>query len=618
MATQSIGKLEVEITGNTHSLEAAERRASKSMKNMESAALTAASVVSRAFVAGAVLAGIVAIGTAVDASAKSMANMAKSASSLGFTVDQFSRISYASQAAGVSAEALDNSVKELTRRLSNVDPMSETTRALQALGLAYEHSTTKGMGVEKTLMSVAERFSTMKDGANKSALAMALFGEQGLKLIPFLNKGKDGIKELMGEADRLGITMGKEGSQAAIEYTENISKVASIAQGMANSFAREILPSVNSTTAAMIDWAKSADIINKTGELTRWTITALSDAWVLLKGAVSGSAAMIVNFFSAIGKASEGEFKAALDMLRESGTVFTTVAESFSSQLSDNQKIISALRGTTDEIKKQGAAQEKVDAPRIKSAHELLLAEQQRKALYASMASDIQADNTATTTDKIARLNEMVRSGQITWRDYVTTVRSLNEAETQQALSSLMSNDQLPMTQKVADLNKMWQDGKLGIHEYANALKQVNDQGTKSMDDLMSMTSTALTSIFKESKTAAIASAIINTYQGISKAIATYPPPVSYAMAGLQAAMGFAQVAAIRNTSKNSSSAGSGSVSASAPAAAAASAPSLPNQDSTLYVKGLDAKGMFTGDVVRDLAKKLVTYQRDGGKVIIA
>ena len=55
--------------------------------------------------------------------------------------------------------------------------------------------------------------------------------------------------------------------------------------------------------------------------------------------------------------------------------------------------------------------------------------------------------------------------------------------------------------------------------------------------------------LFKINKIAGIANAIVNTSEGITKALASYPPPVSFAMAALQAAAGFAQVSAIRSQS---------------------------------------------------------------------
>jgi hypothetical protein len=97
-------------------------------------------------------------------------------------------------------------------------------------------------------------------------------------------------------------------------------------------------------------------------------------------------------------------------------------------------------------------------------------------------------------------------------------------------------------------------------------------------------------------------------------ALASPPgPPWSYALAGAALANGLAQVKSIMSTNI-----GSGAGAAAAPSTPSApAAPEAPRQ-STLYVEGIDPNGMFTGPVVRDLAQRLIDYQRDGGQVLLA
>lgn len=55
--------------------------------------------------------------------------------------------------------------------------------------------------------------------------------------------------------------------------------------------------------------------------------------------------------------------------------------------------------------------------------------------------------------------------------------------------------------------------------------------------------------LFNVNKAAAIANAVVNTAQGVTKALSAYPPPLSFVMAAAQAAAGAAQIQAIRATS---------------------------------------------------------------------
>lgn len=53
--------------------------------------------------------------------------------------------------------------------------------------------------------------------------------------------------------------------------------------------------------------------------------------------------------------------------------------------------------------------------------------------------------------------------------------------------------------------------------------------------------------MFEINKIASLGNAIMNTAEGVTKALAAYPPPLSIAMAGIQLAAGLAQVAAIQS-----------------------------------------------------------------------
>ncbi len=55
-------------------------------------------------------------------------------------------------------------------------------------------------------------------------------------------------------------------------------------------------------------------------------------------------------------------------------------------------------------------------------------------------------------------------------------------------------------------------------------------------------------SMFNIGKALAIANAGMNTFEGVTKAIASYPPPISIIMAGIQSALGLAEVDKIRKT----------------------------------------------------------------------
>jgi hypothetical protein len=153
----------------------------------------------------------------------------------------------------------------------------------------------------------------------------------------------------------------------------------------------------------------------------------------------------------------------------------------------------------------------------------------------------------------------------------------------------------------------------------ARAMAEASVYNRKNMDALASSVSGNLSKIFGDTKAVAIATALINTYLGVTQALATYPPPISFAMAAVQLAAGLAQVMNIRSQTKSGSGSGSTSTAAASTAAASTQATAGEGgQQNSLLVQGISSDQMFSGDVVRSLAQKLVAFQKDGGTVVIA
>lgn len=149
-------------------------------------------------------------------------------------------------------------------------------------------------------------------------------------------------------------------------------------------------------------------------------------------------------------------------------------------------------------------------------------------------------------------------------------------------------------------------------------------QAVGALAQIVNATATYSEKAFKIQKAAAIASAIVSTYQGVAKTLATYPWPIAGVLAAAHLATGMAQVQSIRSQSFNggvSSGGGGGSVSTGGGSAASAE-PSQPQggqgpQGGTLTVQGLDRSALFTGDAVAELAEELLQYQRRGGEVVL-
>lgn len=151
--------------------------------------------------------------------------------------------------------------------------------------------------------------------------------------------------------------------------------------------------------------------------------------------------------------------------------------------------------------------------------------------------------------------------------------------------------------------------GGLSAEQFGIAMQKATYVAQNAYAGMASDIAGSLQNVFGESKAFAIAQAIINTYEGFTKALAAYPPPFNYAAAAAVLASGFAQVANIKKTTKSSGGGGASGASSAAPGAT-----QVPQK---LIVQGIGANDLFTGSSVRGLAEQLLEYQRNGGQVVL-
>jgi len=142
----------------------------------------------------------------------------------GVSVEAFSRLKFAAEQADVEFASFSTGIKELQKTLSLAGAGSESARK-ELAGLGLEASALRGLGLEEQLGRIADAFKNITDPADQTRIAVELFGKAGTDLIPFLNKGSEGIRQLTAEADRLGITLSTQTAQGIDAADRAIKKL---------------------------------------------------------------------------------------------------------------------------------------------------------------------------------------------------------------------------------------------------------------------------------------------------------------------------------------------------------------------------------------------------------
>lgn len=157
-----------------------------------------------AFKLGQMVKGVIDAGEELD----------KMSQKTGVSVETLSTFKVAAKLADISLEDLGKSlIKYQVASSKAATGGKEQAAAFRAAGLSLNDL--KNLPVDKQLLKVADSFSTMRDGADKTRIAVDLFGKSGAAMIPLLNMGGE-------EIEKLGIKMSSDFAARAGQFNDSL------------------------------------------------------------------------------------------------------------------------------------------------------------------------------------------------------------------------------------------------------------------------------------------------------------------------------------------------------------------------------------------------------------
>ena len=163
-------------------------------------------------------------------------NFAKMSAKTGASVEQLSKFKQAADLGGSSIEQVGDSMLKLNRALGTGE--GPAIEALKTLGINANDANGKLKSTDAIMLEVADKFKAMPDGANKSALAMELFGKSGANMIPMLNGGSKAI-------DGLNVTMTTKFAKAAEVFNDRITTIQAKLMELGVQLADVLMPVFN-------------------------------------------------------------------------------------------------------------------------------------------------------------------------------------------------------------------------------------------------------------------------------------------------------------------------------------------------------------------------------------
>lgn len=282
-----------------------------------------------------------ALGGLAAQSIKNAAALAEMAQKVGASVESLSTLGFAAQQSGLNIEQLQGGLVKLAKNASDASRgIGEAGNGFDALGIKVQNADGSLKATDVLLREVAGKMAQYEDGANKTAIAVNLFGRAGADLIPLLNEGADGIAELEERARDLGLEIGTNTAEAAEKFGDQLDQLKALATGLGNDLAEQLLPTLLALTERMTqsgiegrNAAGNFEWLAQAIDAVAFAATAAKNTIEILVNVVVGWAGLlyeiaentiqavgsIVDAFIAYNKALlSGDFSGAVDVLAAS------------------------------------------------------------------------------------------------------------------------------------------------------------------------------------------------------------------------------------------------------------------------------------------------------------
>lgn len=194
----------------------------------------------------------------------------RSAVALGVNAKDLQKLQYAASTVNVEAEDMTDILSDLTEKMVEAEDSEDLAAMFKALGVSVKNSNGTMKNSAQVIMEISDAFSRMQDGPVKTKLAIELLGDEGRKLIPVLNRGSSGLRELGREAEQAGLIFDDTARTDARRFQDALKGVGSQLSGLRHAIGQQLMPVLAPVIEKFEGWLK----------LNRDLIAAKVSEWV--------------------------------------------------------------------------------------------------------------------------------------------------------------------------------------------------------------------------------------------------------------------------------------------------------------------------------------------------
>lgn len=181
----------------------------------------------------------------------------------GVSAEELTRWGYVAEQNGSSLDQMALALKNLYTRMDEAGRGTQQYKEVfDRLGISVRNMDGSLKSGSQIIPEIADKIAALGSEVEQSALLAELFGQRvGPDLLPMLQMGSGGIKELADEADRIGRTMSGEMAKSLGDFNDSITALKASVGGLAAQFSQALVPALQ----PIVQW-----ITNLIAKFTEW------------------------------------------------------------------------------------------------------------------------------------------------------------------------------------------------------------------------------------------------------------------------------------------------------------------------------------------------------------
>jgi len=466
------------------------------------ASVTKIAKIGAAFAAAGVASGV----ALTKASMVSIDALAKTSDRLGIATESLAGLQHAASLAGVENKTLEKSLQNLAVGVSDAaDGTGVAKDALIELGLSA--GVLEKLPLDQQMLQVADAMQGVTTQADKVRITTELFGARGVSVLNMIGSGSENLTKMAEEADHLGIAINRVDAAKIEMANDSVTRAKGVFTGLGNQLATSFSPLI----MTVADNFRQAALDNEDfGSIGERVVSALlsgygkfADAIFFLQLGFSQLKVKMLEMAKVVVERIDPVFTFIMDK-------YNKMASVFGMDLVDTGKMSAMSAGLSESI---GAAIDNVSTMMSQPLPSVGIQATFDEIVESSrrMAEEIANNSPAKVMLDDANENGGALLEKLTFFQ-------------EQAAAGAKKRKEFEMKSATAQTAHV-------IGELGNQFSGIASNNKK---------------LFKLNKAFQIAQAIMQTYQGATLAMSSYPPPLNFVMAAATVASGLGQVAQIR------------------------------------------------------------------------